>query len=613
MMSPRFAALVEVLDRSSTVPAVTPESDRPTWLEHAEGANNELTAHRAGPPLETPENVARLRAALGHLSANCPRSDWLPILISIRAHCWTGGEALGREWSASAPAVFDEADFAKTWASLSPSGGITAATVYYRARAAGWSDTLDPVPVRPAPEAPRFDGAAGDIRNAHVFAEMQLGRMLRVDETGQWLSFDEGDGWRLAAPGAELRAAEDVVMKLHGMAAEAYRHAPEAQATKQLMTHVRRSSDLPRLSACASLAAAQPGMTVRTSALDADREVLGVRGGVLCLRTCVLMPHSPDRLITKQAATAYDPGAECPKFDEFIERVLPDPEDRAFAQRWFGLSLTGRVDQQCFLFLYGTGANGKSVFVETMRRLLGDYAVVIPTSALMTGRRDAGAPAPELVQTKGARIALFGETEENKRLDEAQIKYHTSGEGITGRGMYSDPITWSPTHKLIGTGNHRPVITGTDEGIWRRLHLLHFAQTIPEHERDPHLLSRLDDERPGILNWALDGLRDLNRRGGLCPPASVRAAVQEYRDDCDVFGQWLESCATREPAALTKASDVYASYSAWAVRNGLHPMSSTAFGRRLTDRGLPRVMHGTGRDRGKHVRGLALKPGFAGR
>lgn len=345
-------------------------------------------------------------------------------------------------------------------------------------------------------------------------------------------------------------------------------------------------------------------MEVSAAALDADPNLLGAPNGILDLRTCTLQPASPEVLVTKRANVHYDPSADCPMWRAFIERVLPTADVRSFMQRLTGYLLTGLTDEQCFFFLYGNGANGKSTVAELLRTMMGDYAVVIPTEVLTCARRDASAPSPDLMLLRGARGAFANETEEGSRLAESPTKHLTGGDTITARSPYGSFVTWQPTHKLIILGNHRPVIRGTDGGIWRRLVLIPFEVTIPPEERDPKLLEKLKTELPGILNWALEGLREYQELGGLKPPAAIEAAVAQYRQDMDIFGDWLSEQTVQDADSATKTADLYTAYANWARAAGWTALTRHSFSRRLTERGFPIRNHG--QTRAKHAMGLKL-------
>ncbi|UUZ76318.1 phage/plasmid primase, P4 family [Polaromonas sp. P1(28)-13] len=253
---------------------------------------------------------------------------------------------------------------------------------------------------------------------------------------------------------------------------------------------------------------------------------------------------------------------------------------------WPGTSLTGEVNEQCFAFLYGLGRNGKTTFAELLFWLLGDYAVVLPTATLTLAKRDPGAATPDLMLLKGRRLALASELEENGRFAEAAIKAMTGGDTMQARNPYGLFASWTPTHKLMVVGNHRPVISGSDHGIWRRVRLIPFEETITDSECDERLPDKLRAEGAGVLNWALAGLRDWQRQR-LNPPAEVKAAGAAYQSEMDTLGQWMSDHVDTAPGATIPTADLYRAYSTWARQSGWkNPMTRQAFGRRLVERGL---------------------------
>ncbi len=313
--------------------------------------------------------------------------------------------------------------------------------------------------------------------------------------------------------------------------------------------------------------------------------LLGVANGVLDLRDGTLLPVSPDVRVSKRCNVVYDPEGNSLRFDQFLREVQPDPEVRAFLQRFVGYCLTGLVNEQKFAFLYGHGANGKSVFIELIAWLLGDYARRISTEMLMHHQRSPQGPSPDIVALKGTRFIFANETEEGRRLDEARIKDLTGGDTLTGRAVYGKAfISFRPSHKLLVAGNHRPEIGDTSEGMWRRVILVPFEQTIPEGSRDPKLLERLKREGAGVLNWALEGLRDW-QTNGLNPPPAIKEATAAYRDEEDIIAEWIGEKCTTGPGLREARIDLYFSYKTWCEANGHHPLAQSRLTRRLRNRG----------------------------
>lgn len=300
--------------------------------------------------------------------------------------------------------------------------------------------------------------------------------------------------------------------------------------------------------------------------LDADPLTVNTEGGILRFevdvgeggsRTCLFTqePHAREltipgrnrpQLITKMMPVEFDENAKAPEFERFLARVQPDPAMRAFLRRWFGLSMTA-LPVQKFLYMYGMGANGKSLLANLMRRMMGDYATMVKIESLTGMNRKSGSDAtPDMMKLIGARAAITNEPEEGQRLQEQKIKEMTGGDAMLVRALHSDFVEFTPYFKLAFTGNHKLEIRGTDDGIWRRPLLCPFDVQIPDAERDEKLGDKLfERERPGILNWLIDGLVDY-LEGGLQEPAQVLEATEEYRKDSDPIGDFLSTCCIIE-------------------------------------------------------------------
>lgn len=322
------------------------------------------------------------------------------------------------------------------------------------------------------------------------------------------------------------------------------------------LTHAKNAGNtnaIKNLLAEAAVMIARPLEDLDAGALDvncqngvlrfsAERHPNFAGDGVVTRADVELVAHAREQLLSKVAPVEYDPDATCPLFDTFLERVQPVPAMRRFIQRWLGLSMTALTGEQKFAFFYGNGANGKSVLVDLMSRLLGDYAASAKIESL-TGRnrRGGGDATPDLVPMIGARFVRASEPDEGERLQEGLIKELTGGEPILIRALHSDFVLIYPYFKLTISGNVKPEIRGGDDGIWRRVMLVPWDVQIPVAERDPNLVEKLLAEAPGILNWLRDGLLEY-LEAGLQVPAEVFAATQEYREDSDPVGTFLNEC-----------------------------------------------------------------------
>jgi putative DNA primase/helicase len=245
--------------------------------------------------------------------------------------------------------------------------------------------------------------------------------------------------------------------------------------------------------------------------------------------------------------------------------------------------LTGSVREEVMFVLYGTGNNGKSTFRETIHSLLGDYALAAD-AGLLIERKTPGGATPELARLKGRRLVSINETSENDHLNEARVKFITSQDKITARNLYQDFFDFDPSHKTFLTTNHKPIIRGTDIGIWRRIHLLPFTVAIPADKIEKDFRERrLMPELPGILNWALAGLAAYCEQG-LNPPATVLMSTQEYREDMDAVGQWIAERCELDPEACVPTRVLYNDYSEWAAEEVGWELKMPRFRRQLSDR-----------------------------
>lgn len=353
----------------------------------------------------------------------------------------------------------------------------------------------------------------------------------------------------------------------------------------------RQSESRKNIEAMVVLAQSRDSIPIVPHQLDKDPWLLNCRNGTIDLRTGTLTPHDPKHLITKIAPVDYDPAAECPIWEKFLDRIMGGDSDLVdFLQRAMGYSLTGRVSTHVIFVAYGTGRNGKSTFLDTFLDLLGPYSKKAPPELLMLKKGESHPTERSVLY--GARFVPAIETGQGRKLNEAAVKEMTGGDQISTRRMREDFWEFQPTHKLWLATNHKPVIAGTDIGIWSRIRLIPFAVTIPEPERDEDLPDKLKVEWPGILAWAVRGCIDW-QENGLNEPAAVRNATADYRNDMDVLGDFLDDMCVEIPGAREAAGDLYDSYHTWAKDTGERILSKKVFGQNLELRGFNKK-RGTG-------------------
>lgn len=426
---------------------------------------------------------------------------------------------------------------------------------------------------------------SGNAERVHVYA----GSNFRyVTESGQWLLWD-GQRWNPDSNGGMVRLFVSV-MKLTGTQA----FQLEQLAAKAITKHSLQSMDASKVSAGLQMLKSILGVSVSVNDLDADPWMIGTTDGMIDLKTG--MPITPDRskLITKKIGTRYDESATCPTWGRFLHTVTNgDGELIQFLQSAVGYTLTGSNREQCLFFLHGSGQNGKGVFSETIKRLIGDYGQTAPES-LFTKDRNQSA-TNDVARLAGCRMAIAAELEEGSCFAESRIKSLTGGDTITARFLHQEFFDFAPSHHFWISGNHKPTVKGSDLGIWRRIRLIPFTVRISDAEKDPNLADKLADELPGILNWAIEGCLRWQREG-LIPPHCVKQATEEYRIDEDVVGQFLQDCTVEDASGRVLISSLYEAYQAWASKGGIkRPDTARTLNRKLEERGNQRLMSGGGR------------------
>jgi putative DNA primase/helicase len=325
---------------------------------------------------------------------------------------------------------------------------------------------------------------------------------------------------------------------------------------------------------------------------DGNPWLLNTPGGVIDLKTGGLMPHKPSYQMTKTTAIAPDWEMLCPQWLAFLDKVTGNNLQLVgYLKRFFGYCLTGLTTEHAMAFLFGTGRNGKGVFLNTVSRILGDYAMTAsPDTFTESG---SGKHLTVLARLMGARLVVSQETEEGVPWAEARIKAVTGGDPITANFMRQDPFTYLPQFKLTVAGNHKPELKSVDEAIRGRFNLVPFTVTIPPSERDPGLSEKLWQEAPAILAWLVEGCLDW-QAVGLKPPSAVTIATNEYFESEDAITIWIRECCVIDNDKSALSSTLYNSWSIWSVRQGQRPGSHKAFSRNLERLGYEKKREGPG-------------------
>lgn len=314
---------------------------------------------------------------------------------------------------------------------------------------------------------------------------------------------------------------------------------------------------------------------------DANPYLFGLANGqCLDLKTQVVRPIRQDDYLTKSSGISYEENADCPIWKRSVlEWCKGDIELANYLKQLVGYSLSGSTVDQRLYFLYGSGLNGKSVFINIISALSGQNCIGIDSSTLMTIKRDGGGASSDVVRLAGVRLATCSELPNKGMFNEAFINGFTAGDAITARPLYKNDITFRPVAKLFISGNHKPIIHSRTNGIWRRITLIPFEATI--ESPDTYLEFKLMAELSGIMNWAIEGWKEFQEKGKLVRPQVVEDACKEYRSEMDVLSSWLDEVVEKDATGKLYIQDLYKYYHSSFIEQGMAPMSLPAFRQEL--------------------------------
>jgi putative DNA primase/helicase len=334
----------------------------------------------------------------------------------------------------------------------------------------------------------------------------------------------------------------------------------------------------------ATLRVAETLLKLEHRSLDADPHLLGCNNGVVDLRTGELRVLQQSDFITQSTGIDFNPGATAPTFNRFLSEVFQG--DAELIQWWSvlcGYAATACVSEHILPVAFGNGSNGKSTLLGIMQRVLGSYAQSAAPGLLIASKGDRH--PTELMDLRGARLVVASESGDGGRLNEEGVKLMTGGDKIKARGMRQDFVEFAPTFKLVLQTNHKPVISGSDNGIWRRMRLVPFLATFEGAGKDPTLPMKLQAEAPGILAWIVRGAREWFANG-FPQCAAIDLASAEYKTESDTLGTFFDDECLLAPQHSVNSAELYARYKAWAIENGLGIMSKRTLAGRLQERSL---------------------------
>lgn len=554
------------------------------------------------------KNGAKFKALYsGDISGYSSQSEADMALCNMLAF-WTGCDAQKMDAMFRASGLmrekWDRKQSGSTYGTLTVQKAIAGCTEVYRGKTdhrANIGGSNSPVsagePVRAEKQRLySFD----DTGNAQRFCDLFGGKVRYSYTDKRWLYYD-GRKWCTDMTGTIGRLADKSV---EAMAAEAQAYAEIDAAeggdmSKAFQKHVKASRS--NKSKKAMLSEAMHYVPIMPSQLDRHKGHINTPAGAIELKTGRIIEHSPEHYFSKLTNAEYDPHAECPLWLKFLEDIFAgDKELIRYVQKAVGYSLSGSTAEQCMFFLLGSGRNGKSTFIEVIRDIFGDYASNIQPESIMVKRSGGSAINSDIARLKGARLVTCSEPNEGARLNEGLIKQLTGGDPVTARKLYGEEFEFQPEFKLWVSTNHKPIIRGTDIGVWRRIHLIPFNVQIPESKVDRQLKYKLEGELTGIFRWAVDGCL-LYRKEGLRMPKIMQDSVKEYHREMDVLSAFIEDCCTEGKGLSVQSSQLYAAYLKWAEQGKEYTMSATKFSMEIAKRYEKVKLRS-----GIHFNGLAL-------
>ncbi len=404
-----------------------------------------------------------------------------------------------------------------------------------------------------------------------------------VPEKGMWLIW-ESERWQMDFDGGLERLAISLSREmLADASAIVGTNDAAAAARSRACQEALACGDRRNIADYAALAQVDRRILLHARKLDADPWRIGARNAVINLQNGDVCSYGRSDYITHLLGCDVDHEATCPRWNQFMEEIFEEAEVRHYVHKAVGYTLTGNMNEQVFFFLYGTGRNGKSKFIELLEYIFGTYAARAGKGIVAASSR-GDYPLREMADIVGARLLVASETEENERLNESVIKDLTGGDSARAEHKYQRAFIFHPACKLWIAGNHKPSIRGTDCGIWRRVRLIPFTRTFEGANEDRMLGDKLKAEAKGILNWAVRGAI-LWHQEGLIPPAAISSAVADYRAEEDTLADYINECTSEQHASVVTHAEIVRSYQNWANANCIrYPLSSKMLAKRLRER-----------------------------
>lgn len=444
-----------------------------------------------------------------------------------------------------------------------------------------------------------------EFGNAQRLVKEQDGKMIYVAETDMWYLW-AGNYWRKGSQTEIEQLAKDTVNNLildcqdiGGVGGDA-------------MDFIKKSMEAKMINNMVRLARSEPSVLIGFERLDSNRMLLGVGNGAVDLTTGKLHDADPSDCITVATDVEYLAGEACPVWEKTLQDIFAnDGELIHYMQKLIGYSVLANPIESLFVIMYGDGSNGKSTFINTIRDVLGHHAKVANSETFLgTAANSSGSPREDILRLMGSRVVTITEPDEGGVLREGLVKAMTGGEALPARAAYGrTTVEVKPTWTAFMPTNHKPIIKGTDHGIWRRLVLVPFVVNFDNHptiKKDPERMAKLKAEYSGILSWIVQGAL-MYQKEGLKAPKVIEDARNEYKEDMDLLADWVAECCTVGNGEIATNRELWASWEAYARANGevKYISSSRALAKRLSTKFEP--IKNIGKEYLRGFKGISVK------
>lgn len=417
-----------------------------------------------------------------------------------------------------------------------------------------------------------------DLGNSNLFSDVVKPYLRYVPERKSWFHYD-GCIW--SPDKGDVRAMQN--LKTLARALNMYAASLQGENGDKYLKFIHTWQKFTTRQQI--LKDAQTVHPIRMEQFDTRPLVLNVRNVTLDLESDSISRHSPEDFLTQVAGVEYMPGARCRRWEQFVDEITcGDAELAEYLQKMAGYCLTGETGLECLFMMLGISTrNGKTTFAETLRVMLGSYALeVSPETIAQQSRTNSHGPSEDIARLKGCRLAVVSEPDKGLMLSEAKVKQLTGGGSVNARFLNENSFDFVPQFKLLIDTNYRPGVTDLSIFSSDRIRVIPFQRHFEPEERDVTLKQQLQepDALSGVLNWAMDGLKML-RQSGLQTPDAVRIAVADYEYSSDKVRQFLDETCEPETDGEIKPKDLFRLFESWCEGNGLRSGGIQKFGQEL--------------------------------